>query len=103
VEIWFGKYRGWQLEKIPADYLSWLVDNVERESIRMIAREELNRRLKTKYEAAQPKQKLNVRDPLTWQILEAGYRALAKKFHPDAGGDLGMMQKLNSHWDKLKA
>jgi hypothetical protein len=102
VEIWFGKYRGWEIEKIPSDYLSWLVDNIERESIRTIAREELSRRLRTESKASAQPKKLNVFDPLTRQILDAGYRALAKKFHPDAGGDVRLMQTLNAHWEKLK-
>src|SRR5262245_3178230 len=30
------------------------------------------------------------------EIVEGGYRALAKKFHPDAGGDVGKTQEVNA-------
>jgi hypothetical protein len=41
----------------------------------------------------------------TWAIklIEAGYKALARKHHPDRGGATGAMQLLNAVVDKLRA
>jgi curved DNA-binding protein CbpA len=35
-------------------------------------------------------------------LVRAGYRALAKKFHPDFGGDLRKIQALNAAMEKLR-
>lgn len=96
--LWFGKYKGYSLEDIPSDYLAWMAANMEREMLRDAAREELERRRPPRRE--QPL--LLGQDAITRELVEAGYRALAKKFHPDLGGDLQKMQELNRVMEKIR-
>jgi molecular chaperone DnaJ len=35
------------------------------------------------------------------RIIKAGYRDLAKKYHPDTGGDDEQMKELNASYDAL--
>jgi hypothetical protein len=97
--LWFGKYRGVALKRIPESYLCWLADNVSRESIRRLANDELDRRAN---ERQRPPIELRLNDPITRELIEAGYRALAKKCHPDCGGDVGKMQQLNAAMERLR-
>ena len=99
--LWFGKYRGCQLEDVPESYLAWMVDAMERESLRDLARGELERRAAER--RYKPKQLSVNFDRITWEMIEAGYRALAKRCHPDLGGDLRKMQELNAAMEKLRA
>lgn len=39
---------------------------------------------------------------MTRAIIEAGYRALALRYHPDRGGDVGTMAKLNQAVEELR-
>ena len=36
------------------------------------------------------------------EVIHAAYRALAKIYHPDAGGDVRKMQEINVAWEDLK-
>ena len=97
--LWFGKYRGYQLENVPESYLCWMANNMERQSLRDLAQGELDRR------AAERRHKLPLFigfDAITRELIEAGYRALAKKCHPDCGGDVGKMQQLNAAMERLR-
>lgn len=38
---------------------------------------------------------MEVSAPLTWESLKAAYRAAAKKYHPDTGGDSATMARVN--------
>jgi hypothetical protein len=38
---------------------------------------------------------VNLRQPLL-EVVEAAYKALAKKFHPDSGGSIERMKAINS-------
>jgi len=41
-------------------------------------------------------------DPMLEQILESGYKAVARKVHPDIGGSTKEMQKLNGMMTTLR-
>lgn len=47
--------------------------------------------------------KRDVNSNLAYDIIKAGYKALAKKLHPDAGGSDEDMKLLNHTYDKLKS
>ncbi len=41
-------------------------------------------------------------DPIAeWEVIRAAYHALARKYHPDAGGDLRRMVEFNAAWAVL--
>jgi hypothetical protein len=86
----FGKYADVDIEQIPTDYLEWLI-----ESMRLRVAEidsELERRCLAE-EADQ-----------SWveKVVAAGYRSLAKQYHPDCGGDPEAMRELNAAAAKLR-
>src|SRR6516165_643068 len=96
----FGKYHGWLLDEIPEDYLSWLWDHVElfgqlrREVARILGQRSAGSH--AKHESAP--QPLAVREQdaeLFREVLNAGYRTLAMRCHPDQGGDSEKMRRLN--------
>jgi hypothetical protein len=46
--------------------------------------------------------KLGLVSTAIWEVCEAAYRALAKLNHPDNGGNVEVMQNINSAWDEIK-
>lgn len=80
----FGKYRGWDIEEVPRDYLEWLLDRADKQA--EMLRGELERR--DMVEAAT--------ESMIEQVITQGYRALAKKHHPDYGGDTEQMKEVNA-------
>lgn len=87
----FGKYQGMTIEEVPLDYLQWIVG----EQTQMVnrAKQEIARR-----EAVETASQ-------TWveKIVSAGFRSLAQKHHPDAGGDTATFQELQAAHEQLKA
>jgi hypothetical protein len=85
MKLRFGKYRGAELASVPDDYLYWLL----RASRELIV--ELENELDEPHEAhsngnghhysAPP----NL-PPLTKQLVEVGFKTLAKKYHADVNG-----------------
>ena len=43
---------------------------------------------------------INTSDDMTLELLKAGYKTLAKKYHPDRGGDTAKMTELNNLKDR---
>ena len=87
----FGKHKGKDLREVPAEYIQWLlaqrkadVSEYEIELARRQAVEDGN---------------LNIGE----QIIRAGFRALAPKYHPDTGGSTTAFQELNAAHEQLKA
>lgn len=99
LQLWFGKYRGWELEEVPGSYLAWMADNMQRTSLREVARGELRRRVGAKQTPDYQPQQL---DPITREMIEAGFRIIAKKYHPDLGGDVRKMQEINLAMERLR-
>jgi len=86
----FGKYSGQSIEVIPADYLEWRIKDSEEWIER--CKQELQRR-KDVEEADQ-----------AWveRIAQEGYRSLAKKTHPDAGGNETAFRAVQAAYEQLK-
>lgn len=94
----FGKYRGWEIADLPDEYLQWLVTIELREPLFMAVVREIDRRAFS----SQKKSRSSVPAPLmAKEIVKAGYRALAMKYHPDHGGDGKKMVELNLAYEKL--
>jgi hypothetical protein len=97
----FGKHRGIPLEELPDTYLFWLYGLADlREPLRTFVNLEYRRRCEPPPRFAPPA--LSCGDPLVAELLEAGYKSLAKKYHPDRGGDLSRMQQINVAMDELR-
>lgn len=86
----FGKYAGLDLTEIPQDYLDWLIDSRRKD---LAEYEAESQRRETLAQA-----KLSLAD----QIVQAGYRELAKRFHPDAGGSAQEFTQLKGAHEQLK-
>jgi hypothetical protein len=99
MRLWFGKYRGTDISEVPESYLCWMIDAMERKSLRELARDELNRRAEQHQYRNLPQVNF---DSITMEIIRAGYKALAQRYHPDHGGDLAKMQELNAAMERLR-
>ena len=107
MKLWFGKYVDVELSDVPKSYLVWMANAMRSESLRDLARNELNcRAAGSRNRRTADSQNRRTTDPrmdeLTREIVEAGYRTLAKKYHPDHGGDSEKMQKLNATIERLR-
>ena len=105
----FGKYRGSPVEDLPDTYLWWLHDLEDlREPLRSAVYREWCRRFDDDDGGDrdhQPPQPVHFPDQdaaLFRELIEAGYRALALKLHPDQGGSVEAMQRLNALVAKLR-
>ena len=74
MKLEFGKYRGQDLMVVPRDYVEWLIESREKDLA--IYKAELVRR-----DQAEAADQTDVE-----KIVQAGYRALVMKAHPDHGG-----------------
>ena len=103
----FGKFRGWGLEDLPRDYLLWLKSRPNlREPLRGCVTFEWARGLA---ELREPDWRdadaLHIEPSereLFRQVVDAGYRQLALRFHPDVGGRAADMRRLNALVEGLR-
>ena len=73
---------------MPLSYLAWLFENLGgRPDVREAARAEIERRVTWGHAWAPV--------PLDMDKVKRIYRELAFQFHPDHGGDTGVMQGIN--------
>lgn len=94
----FGKYRGLDLKDVPEDYLQWLLfkdrDPLDSGWLRTLIEVELRRRENGRVNAAR-----DVKDcpdvQMADEVVQAGLAVLARRYHPDAGGDHEAMLKVN--------
>ena len=104
----FGKHRGMALTLIPEDYLEWLTRLPDLPLWLHRAVEcELEARSTARHQRQTPP-RATVRgvcpDPaLASDIVSNGLRQLARRHHPDAGGDHETMVRLNNCADWLLA
>jgi len=106
----FGKWRGYPLSAVPLDYLYWLYEEPwVKPALRRAVRDQLSgysssgSGYERQSEPPSPPLPSDVMllhiapefAPLAAQLLELGYKALAKRLHPDIGGDKRQMQQLN--------
>lgn len=84
----FGKYRGFQVDDLPEDYLQWLIDNVDlREPLRSAVYETVGLEMSASLPAGNE--------------IKQIYRRLARKWHPDHGGSTEAMQAINEFYIEL--
>lgn len=103
----FGKHKGLLLSELPDGYLGWLFEQAD-----------LNGWLASAVEQEYWRRFPPPEDPVKWasvealppvirsvcsKIVEAGYRQLALKNHPDRGGDEAAMKAINNAADFLRA
>ncbi len=116
----FGRYRGRPIEDLPVDYIEWLLTIDINWRLRAALNEELNNRshCRSGRHARSNEQRnegrsqtstraVNVAIPteqltLVRDMVHEGFRVLAKKQHPDVGGDTRKMQVLNAVADLLR-
>ena len=86
----FGKYKGYDLQQVPDDYLQWIA--------------ETQRKTLAEYEAEQTR-RLNLQEArLSWaeRMVQAGFRTLAMEHHPDRGGNNEAMRQVIAAQARLK-
>ena len=88
--IKFGKYRGYDITEVPIEYLEWML--------------EANRRTISEIEEELERRKLAEMAKMSWleRVIATGYKELAKKHHPDVGGDAHEMQQINAAVELLR-
>jgi hypothetical protein len=86
----FGKYRSCPLPDLPEDYLGWLATLDLREPLRSAVAEDLARR---RGESPDP--------CIVEDLIAAGQRALARRHHPDVGGNHEAMLRVRVAADWL--
>ena len=89
-KLGFGKYADTELGVVPEEYLNWLIKN---------SRDRLN-----VYEAELLRREMVKDASVSWveRIIKIGFNELAKRHHPDAGGNGSDMTQLNAAYEKLK-
>jgi hypothetical protein len=100
MRLWFGKYKGSQLENLPDDYLDWLSTvDLRNQRLHLAVEEERQRRLFFQENRGR------VNAKLIDELVSAGVRSLARKYHPDHGGSNERMQLVNicAAWIKAQA
>lgn len=101
-----GKYKGRRVEDVPSSYLIWSLENGYWRNYAGAMREELLFRLGFHAAADVPSSRPVIPHDLqdsAVDVIEAGFRALALKRHPDQGGDALAMRKLIEVRTMLKA
>jgi len=91
----FGKYKDWAVGDLPPDYVAWL-----------LGLEDLATKWPFLHKALVDEHaRRTCPDPtseMVKSIIDAGYRALALKYHPDKGGSTTQMQDLNNSVEWLR-
>ena len=80
----FGKYKGAALSALPLDYLRWLVSL---DDLREPLKGTVIAELLARHHAVQLPLLPCPDPPLAVRVIGAGRRVLAKKLHPDTGGN----------------
>jgi putative quorum-sensing-regulated virulence factor len=91
----FGRYKGVELHALPPNYLDWLRTIELLEPLLGAVLEEVERRRVA--DDPEPVFALACPDPrLAEQLVDVGFRALAKQAHPDTGGSHDAFLQLQS-------
>jgi hypothetical protein len=114
----FGRYKGLEVYELPTDYLDWLWSNVTLwGNLEYDVERELRDRGRGRRKRGRDRENCGRRrataDSLTvsvkpadtdllCELIDAGYRALAKKHHPDTGGEAEAMRRLNRLAEELR-
>jgi hypothetical protein len=85
----FGKYRGWPVEEIETQYLTWLSTHCELRGV-----------LKIAVSMALTKRAETHPVPVEGEVKKI-YRQLSFKYHPDRGGNTIVQQAINEFYSSL--
>jgi hypothetical protein len=106
----FGKHKGTPIEELEDGYLLWVYDL---DNLFPPLRKAIDREYEIRFgpasQAPPPPPEPKISGNLTGQeglllqeMLRAGFRALALKYHPDQGGTTEGMRQLNALMEKVK-
>ena len=86
----FGKFKGLDLQQVPDDYLTWII--------------ETQKQTLDEYQSEQRRRLALQEARLSWaeRLVQAGFRALAMQYHPDRGGNSESMQQVIAAQERLK-
>lgn len=103
----FGKHAGWLIEDLPDDYLVWLYENADLKGwLNHAIDAEFDRRFPPRPEVKiilVQQLRLDARTrSVCSKLIEAGYRHLALKNHPDVGGTHAAMKAINQAIEILR-
>lgn len=101
----FGRHKGKKLEDIPGSYLEWAVHNCDNLDfwLQRAILQELERRtnsLAGSYTPGRIPAAVSLETAL--QLVAEGRRGLARREHPDVGGDAAKMTQANATADYLE-
>jgi len=95
----FGKYRGWRLAELDDGYLTWLYSL---DGLRSPLRDSIDQEFKRRngahsnwnYDTPRTADRADPPPERAKQIVESGFKTLAKVHHPDHGGSGDVMRSL---------
>jgi hypothetical protein len=102
----FGKYKNWLIRDLPLDYLLWVTSIELRQPLRGAIDDEVRRRQdETEDEDEFEPEARRGRQPdrnMVERIVDCGMKTLARRHHPDVGGDHRTMVAILAAADWLK-
>jgi len=101
----WGKHRGTPIDQIESSYLIWALENADLPPslAQAIAAELRSRFGSPPPPSSPPSWRSPCPDPvLATAVITAGLHVLARRHHPDVGGDVRTMQQLNAVAEWLK-
>ena len=122
-ELRFGAHKYKHLSDVPTSYLRWMLkglDSLEDDERRQVEAELNDREIKASFRAGSHRRQQRSQEQRTWppsqganlpkgvtpdvilRIISAGRQTLAKRLHPDAGGDVEAMKRVNVAADFLE-
>jgi hypothetical protein len=101
----FGKHKGEPFAALPDDYLDWLTTIDLRPRLRAAVYAEIRRREEEELNArSRGSVSLTCPEPrVARELVGAGLRSLARRYHPDAGGSHNEMIRVTACADWLRA
>jgi hypothetical protein len=90
VMLQYGKYKGWDIEEVPDDYVEYMI-TAKRKDLEIWEGEWQRRELAREAQM-----------PLIMKMAKTGYRAMALQCHPDRGGSEAQMKDLNAAWAQME-
>jgi len=100
----FGKFKGEHLSDVPVWYLRWISQQEWlKEPLLSAVQDILDGHYQEEREPPARSKPISVAiRKMAGEVVEAGYRSLSKKHHPDCGGEHQAMVNLNQAVDWLR-
>ncbi len=103
----FGRYRGYPLAELPDEYLDWLFTIHIREPLASALNREAARRAGESSGSngaytGPIHHPAGVDPEIASELVTAGYRVLAQRYHPDVGGEVERMKRVNVTAEALR-